>query len=452
MPRIVFNLQLDTPWATDLLLHLAMQRAIEEPLFSELYVKLLLEIRARYVKSDGFLNFERVIFRDQLVHEIQQEFSEALIDLRLLFEIPSAGPKSLLRESIASRRNDALQCMRLLGSFFCKGLFTLETLKKVVNPLIFDSTSTPLPFEVECAIVLLESTGKHLDFGDDRSRAFCSCVLGRLVMLKTTLSDRRLRILIFNLEKQRESKWREIARIRRLGNSEGPSGGSGDKLRSATRKKKVQGLKGSKFFEVFTEESFRACRDMYQEDGSLEKFVSQAEAMIKHDASCVRNMVDLLLRWGPAALHKKKSKEADLIAELVLRGFLPFELLDETLRAFLQDLDENCARTNPTYEFVEKLYAVLLTADYGHPDGPTQFDSALFLSWEVLHSDSKAFDMGLGILRLVKERAGLEGVRKSLAALRPVAGPFTSEPMRVVAEPEGFWDPLPEHEIDNTVD
>ncbi|KAF4695851.1 hypothetical protein FOZ60_003020 [Perkinsus olseni] len=442
------KLELSRPWSIDLLLHMTVQRAIREPIFSELYARLLVEFRAKVVKSDGQLNLERVLFRDQLVHEIHLEFSEALIEFRRLFDIFPAGREDLLREIRELRRNEALQCMRLLGSFYCKGFFTLETLKKVAETLVFIPTVTPTPLEVECAITLLESTGRHLDSRDDRSRALCTCLLGRLVKLKGTLTECRLRILILNLEKQREFKWRKAGNLR-SGSSEALNGGQSDKVHLATKKKKAQG-RGSKFVDVFSEEGFRLCRDMYHEDGSFERFMAQVQAMVERDESCVRNMAELLLQWGSTAHQKKKSKEADLLTEMVRRGILPFELLDEILRAFLQDLDEHSAQTKPTYEFVEKLYAALLTTGYGYPEGPAEFDSALFLSWEALHSDSKAFDIGLGILQRVKERAGLEGVRKSLAALQQVAGPLAPvKTLSEVPESEGFWDPLLDHELDD---
>ncbi|KAF4662214.1 hypothetical protein FOL47_006361 [Perkinsus chesapeaki] len=437
------KLEIHTRLVSDLLIVSTVRRAIQEPIFTEVYAKLLLEFRSQAIPVDGVLNFDRVVFRDMLVTEVHRQFAEVLVDFDLIFNKNICKGDADFACAREARRQEAFQCMRLLGIFFRTGLFTVETLKRVAGSLVFRPSATPTPFEIECAVKLLEATGMQLDSGDDRCRGFCSCLLGRLVHLKESITEGRLRMMILNLEKAREGRWK---RTKTTGASREVESVK-DTVKPVLKKKKAHGRSGHKPIEVFSEEGFRTIRDMYQDDGSLERFMAQAVAMATHDRSCVRSMVELLLSWGPTTHRKKKSKEADLIVEMVRWGVVSFELLYETLTAFMQDIDERSPLSAPTYEFIQKVYAQLLTAEYDAPEGPESFDSALFLSWEALHSESKAFDLGLGILQNVKDIAGLEGVRRSLAALQPVVGQMHAAES-ISDDADGFWDPLLDDELE----
>ncbi|KAF4753370.1 hypothetical protein FOZ63_020178, partial [Perkinsus olseni] len=164
---------------------------------------------------------------------------------------------------------------------------------------------------------------------------------------------------------------------------------------------------------------FKNSRDYFHEDGDLNSFLKDITAMVQNDPSCPPKMAENLVTWGSED-PRKAPKDAELIVELVRRGIIPFKVLNLVLRGFLEVLDDVAMDFPKAPEFYHRLFALLLIGDYSVEDGPSEFDPQLILSWKVLGSDEKSFDLAVKVLEQAKHLAGVSGVQQGLHFLRPL--------------------------------
>ncbi|EER13158.1 eukaryotic initiation factor 4f, putative [Perkinsus marinus ATCC 50983] len=433
------ELGIDEGWKLELVVRTIFDKAIRESYYCEIYSDMCMQLRRVLPEFEGDDVNTPMTFTRALITKCQEEFEALPVDLAPTpeEEAKANGDAQELEVIRSKKKERILGNMKFIGQLFLRQLLSAKVIKEVVGQLIFRSDE-PEEHYIECVCILLLNIGSTLDHYE-RGREMCTRFLSRLRDIKRLDYPSRLKFMIQDLIDNRSRGW-----VDRQGN---PVGGRSKKavksvtlqgqedtkrqakLDEARRKMdelaiekreqkeaKERELQEARAFKV---DKFKNSRDYFHEDGDLTSFLNDVTTMVQNDPSCPSKMAENLVNWG-AEDPRKAFKDAELIVELVRRGIIPFKVLNLVLRGFLEVLDDVAMDFPKAPEFYHRLFALLLIGDYSVEGGPSEFDPQLILSWKVLASDERSFDLAVKVLEQAKHLAGIPGVQQGLHFLRPL--------------------------------
>ncbi|EER09864.1 eukaryotic initiation factor 4f, putative [Perkinsus marinus ATCC 50983] len=433
------ELGIDEGWKLELVVRTIFDKAIQESYYCEIYSDMCMQLRRVLPEFEGDDINKPMTFTRALITKCQEEFEALPVDLAPTpeEEAKANGDAQELEVIRSKKKERILGNMKFIGQLFLRQLLSAKVIKEVVGQLIFRSDE-PEEHYIECVCILLLNIGSTLD-QYDRGRNMCTAFIRRLRDIKRLDYPSRLKFMIQDLIDNRSRGW-----VDRKGN---PVGGRSKKaVKSVTlqgqedtkrqakldearrkmdelaiEKKEQKEAKERELQEAraFKVDKFKNSRDYFREDGDLKSFLNDVTAMVQNDPSCPSKMAENLVNWG-AEDPRGAFKDAELIVELVRRGIIPFKVLNLVLRGFLEVLDDVAMDFPKAPEFYHRLFALLLVGDYSVAEEPSEFDPQLILSWKVLGSDERSFDLAVKVLEQAKRIAGVPGVHKGLHFLRPL--------------------------------
>lgn len=436
----------------EFVIRIIVQKASAEPHYCETYADMVFLLKSRYTKFPPETPGEKpVTFTRVLLNTCQNEFETLPTTFEPSEEEKIKVPPEELKLEMKRRKDKTLANMKFIGNLFLRQLLAVKVIGQVVHDLvgIKDGTDNQLPEEhqIECVCELLQAIGFTLD-GTPHGKLLMNQFSARLVDLRRhTTSDgrqafsKRIQFAIQDLLDLRSNEWqkklfKEQAKTK-------------DDIRKDAAKELRQQQKGAGTEAMFSTQVVGVRPSYIDEFAKTAKPVKQqrppeTNTKPNWDQAYVKRLFqyyadekngdNLQADWQKAQPTFKENKQgiewlleigfndaakedivAETITELVLRRVVTWEMLSEALSPTLSSLEELMIDVPQADVFFHSLLSRLLIASTT-PSGGCNFNSSFL---KPLSSDSSgdgefAWKLFVGALRKVKDKAGTDGVRRTL--------------------------------------